>query len=213
MERYHQALTHSTYAKEMRDIGQDVNDNERMEFLGDRVLNLIIAEYLFRNDEQDEGALTRKMVLASNRKIANHIRKNDQDFIECIKIGQGVEKITDKMISSAFESFVAAIYLDQKIPPVRKYVLQHYAIDDFIEIPQHPKNEFQELMVGFGHSNPKYETNRIGGDEHEPIFRSTVKIVRDLQGIGTGGNRTEAETKAAEDALRQIYDLIDGEEN
>lgn len=121
---YKQALTHSTYAKERRDQGYSCADNERLEFLGDRVLNCAIADYLYRQySKASEGDLSAKMQFTQNANFAHIVKKQTPDIEPLLRLGKG-QSLTDAILADTFEAIIGAIYLDpdQGLPKIHQLV-------------------------------------------------------------------------------------------
>ncbi|MEM2899483.1 MAG: ribonuclease III domain-containing protein [Thermoplasmata archaeon] len=123
-ELFDEALTHSSYAKECRDKKIECKDNERLEFLGDKVLSLFLAEMLYKNPDLDEEAMTKALQILSNKTLASVGRKIS-GFEKSIRLGGSEskkEKVEDSIVAGAVEAFAGAVYVTFGIERTRKFV-------------------------------------------------------------------------------------------
>ncbi len=202
------ALTHRSYLNEVGYPGWE--DNERLEFLGDAVIDCIVAEYLYHKfPEMSEGMLTairsnlvRKEALAS---FARQIRLG-----EALIMGAGEEQSggreRDATLCAAFEALVGAIYLDKGLEPTREFVLQfvRQALDRALEqaMTKDAKTRLQEWAQATLHQTPRYVTTGEEGPDHAKVFTVEVYVGNVMAGRGRGGSKQAAARAAAEDALR-----------
>jgi ribonuclease-3 len=124
LELFDEAFTHSSYAKECRDKKIECKDNERLEFLGDKVLSLFLAELLYKNPDLDEEAMTKALQLLSNKTLASLGRKIP-GFEKSIRLGRSEskkEKVEDSIVAGALEAFAGAVYVTFGIASTRKFV-------------------------------------------------------------------------------------------
>jgi len=145
-----QALTHSSYAKSSI---QPACDNERIEFLGDAVLELVISDYLFRKFSYlDEGGLSRmRSAVVSEESLANHARK--MGLGDYILVGKDQEQIRlqDAILADAYEAVIGALYLDQGLKAAKKFILNFFIKEENLEI------NGKTLGEGWGPSKKKAE--------------------------------------------------------
>ncbi len=200
-----QALTHRSASG---------RNNERLEFLGDALLNLIIAEVLFqRFADVDEGALTRaRALLVRESSLASLAR--ELDLGDLLHLGQGELKSggfrRDSILADAFEALVAAIYLDAGMDACRDWVLARFddtlrALPVRLRADKDPKTRLQEFLQGKQLPLPEYALTEVLGDEHERQFRVRCRVgVLQITGQGEGGSRRLAEQQAAAHVLEQI---------
>lgn len=202
------ALTHSSYANELRDRKADYN--ERLEFLGDSVLGVVISEYVFKkNPEFKEGELTKmrsKIVCESTlAEVASEISLG-----EYMLFGKG-EALTGgrtrrSILADAFEALIASIYLDGGFEVIRPIIFRLMAdkidmaekgliVDDY-------KTHLQELVQMNKDSRIKYELVEESGPDHRKSFKTAVKINQKVYGVGEGRSKKESEQEAAKMALR-----------
>ncbi len=206
------ALTHRSYISENP---EESGDNERLEFLGDAILNFISGEYLYQtHPELDEGEMTRRRAaLVDEKQLAQFAIEIGLDFR--IRLGQGTIRAggfqNQNLLSSAFEAVIGAYYLDKNrdIEAVRSLVEELFS-----SVPEgvmavrsniDSKNRFQEFMQANGAKTlPRYFTEKVGGADHAPEFLSKVYVDDKPYGEGKGRSKKEAEKKAAEDALAKL---------
>jgi len=212
----HQALTHRSYVNENPEQGEH---NERLEFLGDAILNFLSGEYLYRlHPKKGEDELTRRRsALVEEKQLAKFAIEVGLDLR--MRLGQGA--ILDggyhnpNLLSSTFEAVIGAYYLDNNcnVEPLRPIVKELFdsASAHIVEIRSNvdSKNRFQEWVQSSGNTNPpKYITKQIDGQPHNPKFESNVfEVVNGEEiwrGKGQGRNKKDAEKAAAENALAKL---------
>jgi ribonuclease-3 len=203
LERYDQALTHRSYLCE-NNVKPAQKDNERLEFLGDRVLNLTIAEYLYLSFPGAEGELTARMEWTKNQNLASLVVSSGTGLDELIRTGKGQVK-TQRIIAGSFEAFIAAFYLDAGLEKTKKLISMFFPENtgDF-GISRNYKKMLQELVQKQNLSLPLYELERREGAAHQPSFFYVVRVEGRVIGRGSGKTKTEATQNAAHDALQRI---------
>lgn len=202
-----EALTHPSVAHEKQ---RKQFDNQRLEFLGDAVLQLVITEHLFaRYGEAGEGRLTtRRSRLVSRESLK--VRATGLDLGRHLLMGRGEEasggRRRDSTLGDAFEALLGAIYLDSDLGTVRRFILEEMK-DDLERLEEeplevNPKGQLQELLQAISPRSPSYEVLSQEGREHERIFR--VRVVWEGLVLGEGGGRSKklAESAAALAALK-----------
>ena len=202
-----EALTHPSLAYES---ARPHFDNQRLEFLGDAVLQLVVTEALYaRFPEFSEGQLTKlRSQLVSRKalaKFANAIGLGDY-----VLLGKGEEasggRKRHSTLADAFEALIGAIYLDSGIPPARELVLQVCSdeIDEIGASPveRNPKGELQEHLQAIEPEAPVYRVISESGPDHRRVFQSEVTWRGRLLATGKGKSKKEAEIRAAAEALR-----------
>ncbi|BAZ32069.1 ribonuclease III [Cylindrospermum sp. NIES-4074] len=207
-----QALTHRSYINENPGEGEQ---NERLEFLGDALLNFLSGEYLYsRYPEQGEDELTRRRsALVDEKQLAKFALEVGLDFR--MRLGRGAIRDggfqNPNLLSSTFEAVVGAYYLDNdsNTEVVRAIIEPLFdSVSEKIVVPRSnvdSKNRFQEWVQGNGITNPpKYDTKQVGGPSHAPEFIAKVLVDGKEYGEGTGRNKKDAEKAAAEDALARL---------
>ena len=201
-ELYEQAFSHSSYCNE-----HNIKDNyERLEFLGDAVIDLIISEYLYRNKNLKEGEMT-KLRASYVCEDALYEYARNLDFSHYIKVGKGEESSGGKhkkaILSDTFESFVGALYLDQGINKVKQFINETVIPlieDDESNFFVDYKSLLQE-SVSANQNLIEYKLVKQRGPSHNKKFTIIVKVGGQKLGIGTASSKKRAEQKAAKDAL------------
>src|SRR5271165_2732639 len=214
------ALTHSSAIPELRaargeDIafaGSAVQDNERLEFLGDAVLELLTSEYLLMNyPEWSEGQLSKSRARIVNaHSLENASRK--LQLGEHLRLGRGEEKTggRDKpaLLADAFEAVVAAIYLDGGLDPARellKKTVLMLASEDGARISESDrKSALQEFLQGKGGQLAEYRLAGESGPDHQKTFMVEVWVKGECMSSAEGSTKKEAEQKAARSALQKL---------
>lgn len=204
-----QAFTHTSYVNEQR--GARLADNERLEFLGDAVLQLTVSEYLYRlYPDRPEGELTR--LRASIVCEPSLVRFAESlEFGQVVLLGKGEEQTGGRtrpsLLADAFEAFVGALYLDQGLNVVRKFLDSHL----FSQLPgdgQAPlkdfKTELQERVQHLAMGTLDYRIVEERGPAHDREFVAVVVIGKQRLGKGVGRSKKEAEQQAASQALRTL---------
>ena len=193
------ALTHSSFSNE-----NDVESYERLEFLGDAVLQLIVSDYLYSNYNEKEGAMSK---LRSSY-VCEHAActyAKDVGIDKEIILGHGQSKnLNDTIIADCFESVLGAIYLDQGFDIAKEYVFK--VVIPYIEEKYHFMNDYKsELQEMVQTSKKSLEYNLIAenGPAHDKTFIVEVKIDGIVYGVGKGKNKKEAEQRAALDAFNK----------
>lgn len=201
------ALTHRSYANENQDGSMD---NERLEFLGDAVLDFIVGEWAYhRFPEMPEGNLTKiRSALVRNERLADFAR--ELDLGAALRLGRG-EKSTggshrDSVLGSAFEALIGAIYLDANIEKVRNFVMPMLdrKRESVLEEVEDPKSQLQELTQAQKLGAPRYHVIHTSGPDHARIYEVEVEINGKVMGRGSGTSKAAAEREAARDALKKI---------
>jgi ribonuclease-3 len=203
------ALTHRSYLNENKDA---IEDNERLEFLGDAVLDFIVAEWLYNHfPEKPEGDLTRlRAALVYTDQLAAFARMIDLG--RALRLGHGEiqaggrERAT--LLCDAFEALVGALYLDGGLKAVNKFIvpLLEKVVDEifFRHMDDDTKSRLQEWAQGQGFSSPRYVLVNETGPDHSKTFEMEVRIDKKPYGRGTGSSKQSAEKRAAREALVQI---------
>lgn len=203
------ALTHRSYLNENAAV---MEDNERLEYLGDAVLDLIVAELLYhRLPEMKEGRLTRlRSALVRTEQLAAFARALNVG--EQLRIGKGEEdnggRTRDSMLCDTFEALIGAYYLDSGMQAVNAFVrpLLQPVLDELLleETDGDSKSRLQEYSQATHKFTPQYTIIGTYGPDHQRTFTAQVIIQGQVVGEGTGRNKRAAEQAAALDALRKL---------
>ena len=194
---YMQSLTHTSYANE----NLDSESYERLEFLGDAVLEIIISDYLYNEKHLKEGTMT-KMRASYVCEAACSAYAKDLELDRYIRLGSGEVEANTTIIADVFEAFVAALYLDKGLEFTSKLVMDIIKkyIDDNIDFLHDYKSELQELVQTVRKS-VTYEVINEEGPAHDKRFTSQVLVDGIVMGIGKGSSKKNAEQEAAKIAL------------
>ncbi|MBQ2286794.1 MAG: ribonuclease III [Clostridia bacterium] len=206
------ALTHSSYANEVR---SGFSSNERLEFLGDSVLSIVVSDYIYKHyPNMPEGELTKlRASLVCEKSLCTFSRElNLGDYL---MLGKGEEKgggrERDSILADAFEAVLAAIYLDGGMEPARRHVmnfvlreLQH--TDD--EVFKDYKTALQEIIQRNPEETVSYILTGESGPDHDKEFTVEVRLNSNVIGKGTGKNKKRAEQMAAKEALMLMGEEI-----
>ena len=202
-----EALTHPSLGHEKQRYHED---NQRLEFLGDAVLQLVITEYLYAHfPREQEGPLTKlRARLVSRDALKAHAQS--LDLGRHLLMGRGEEasggRVRASTLGDAFEAIVGAIYLDSDFPTARDFVLRETrgALEQVREEPIdiNPKGQLQELLQSISPRSPVYELISQSGPEHEKTFVSQVVWEGIVLGQGNGRSKKQAETAAALEAMQ-----------
>ena len=202
-----EALTHSSASKSSK------AHNERLEFLGDRVLGLVIAEELLRlNPHSTEGQIATYYNFLVKKETCALLAK-EIGLESLLTLGRSVTRTTarqkDKILGNAIEALIGAIFLDGGFKVSRELVLQVWKkqIEIVREIEAHAKTALQELLQARGQEPPIYKQVSRTGPDHDPSFYVKVLLKSGLSAVGTGSTKRMAETAAAEQILEKIKNI------
>jgi ribonuclease III len=203
------ALTHRSYLNEHPEV---IEDNERLEFLGDAVLDFVVGAWLFNHyPKMSEGDLTRmRSALVYTEQLACFARKINLG--SSIRLGNGEiqtgGRTKSALLCNTFEALIGAIYLSGDIQAVKDFTNPFWesAADHIITTHQNedPKSQLQEWAQGRGFSAPIYKTRNTTGPDHAKVFEIEVIINGKVSGSGLGHSKQSATKTAAVDALRSL---------
>jgi len=206
-ELLQQSLTHRSYLNENPDFG--LGHNERLEFLGDAVLELVVTEYLYRNYPNPEGELTNWRAALVNAKMLAEIA-TDLELNDYVLLSRGEAKdfgrARNYILANALEALIGAVYYDQGIEKatdfIQKNVLVH--LPEILEQGTYrdAKSKFQEEAQERAGTTPTYEVMDEWGPDHAKHFKIGVFLGDELVAEGQGPSKQEAQQKAAENALK-----------
>ena len=206
------ALTHSSYANENKS-GNRAN-NERLEFLGDAVLELVISEYVFKHfGDMPEGGLTKlRAGIVCEPTIAKKAR--ELSFNRYVFLGKGEEQsrenMRDSILADTFEAVTGAIYLDGGLAAAKNFLLRVLS-EEISELKTSYRNldcktRLQEVVQRSGKKTLSYTITDERGPDHNKIFAAQVNLNGEPLGAGEGRSKKEAEQSAAYDALQKLGD-------
>ena len=185
------------------------NNNEKLEFLGDRVLGLVIAKKLLEiYPKEKEGILDKKFASLVNKKTCLEIAKNIdlEKYILTLNSSNKKIKIEDKIISDSCEALIGAIYLDKGFTVVEKVILELWKnhIKKSVITQIDAKTKLQELSLRNFKKLPTYKIISNSGPRHKPLFKIGVKLPNTKYFISTGKSKKDAEQNAAIECLKSI---------
>lgn len=203
------ALTHRSYLNEHTDA---LEDNERLEFLGDAVLDFIVGAWLYNHfPEMPEGDLTRmRSALVHTEQFAQFAR--ELNLGPAMRLGRGESQAGGRsrsaLLCDTFEAFIGAMYLDQGTSAVEEFIdpLLTIASDDILlnHKNEDPKSLFQEWAQSQGFSAPTYSTRSATGPDHSKEFVVEVLVNGEVYGSGVGHSKQTAAKAAATHALNRL---------
>ena len=196
-----QSLIHKSF--------DNLNNNEKLEFLGDRVLGLIISKKLIEiYPEEKEGTIDKKFANLVNKKTCSNIAKklNIKKFMFLGPSHKSLQRSADKIMSDCLEALIGAIYLDGGLKSAERFVLNFWKkylensilplVDAKTQLQEHSLKKFKKL--------PKYTFYKATGPQHRPIFKTNVEIPNSKKTIGTGTSKKNAQQNAASKLLRSL---------
>lgn len=203
------ALTHRSYVNEHPEA---LEDNERLEFLGDAVLDFLVGAWLYNHfPEMAEGGLTRmRAALVGNEQLANFARQIRLG--ELMRLGRGEDESGGRnrpaLLGSTFEAVIGALYLDKGIPGVQLF-LDPFLVSASKQIlegrkDQDPKSLLQEWAQSEGYGTPFYHTVLASGPDHDKVFEVEVLIHGKVYGRGEGHSKQAAAKAAARSVLASL---------
>ena len=206
-----QALVHRSFANEQG--WAPSASYERLEYLGDAVLELAISDELYRRcPNLSEGELTKgRSALVRRETLARVASRSDLGSF--LMLGKGEESTggrqRDSILAALFEALVAAVYMDRGYAKANQFIMRAMAdeLEEFFRgsMPQeNPKSCLQEYIQGQGLSTPRYQVVASEGPDHGPIFTVEVVVDSKVLGVGHGGSKAGAERTAAKDALARL---------
>ncbi len=205
------AFTHRSYVNEHKKTAKE--HNERLEFLGDAVLELVVTEYLYNGYPDPEGILTNwRSALVRTESISEAARR--LDFEPLLRLSRGEKRGSDRaraqILANCYEAVVGALYLDGGFE-VAKQFIESSLLTTFATILKtgswmDPKSHLQELAQSRDGHTPLYKVLSEEGPDHDKIFRVGVFVGGELKGEGEGSSKQAGQQKAAEAALEQYAD-------
>ena len=196
-----EALTHKSY--------DNINNNEKLEFLGDRVLGLIISKKLLEiYPSEKEGIIDKKFANLVNKKTCSIIAKkmNINKFMLLGPSHKSLQRSADKILSDSLEALIGAIYLDSNIKSVEEFILKFWKkyLDESSVTLIDSKTLLQEYSLKKYKELPKYTFYKKIGPQHRPIFKTDVQIPNTKKIIGSGTSKKNAQQNAATKLLQSL---------
>ena len=193
------SLTHKSF--------DNINNNEKLEFLGDRVLGLVISQKLLEKfPNEKEGIIDKKFANLVNKKTCSLIAKklNLKRFLYLGATHKNQERFADKIASDCLEAIVGAIYLDGGLKASQKFILNFWAayLDKSIITLVDSKTQLQEFSLKKFKELPKYFFHKKIGPQHKPLFKAEVQIRNSKKFFGIGSSKKNAQQNAAEKLLK-----------
>ena len=195
----HVALTHKSFDSK--------KNNEKLEFLGDRVLGLIISKKLLEKyPDEKEGIIDKKFANLVNKRTCLNVAKklNLKKFLYLGKSNINLERSLDKILSDCLEAIIGSIYLDGGLKSSEKFILSFWGtfIDQSIVTLIDSKTKLQEFSLKKYKQLPKYTFFKKSGPQHKPVFKTIVEIPESKKISGTGSSKKNAQQNAASKLIR-----------
>ncbi|MEC7099391.1 MAG: ribonuclease III [Pseudomonadota bacterium] len=195
----HQALTHKSFS--------NISNNEKLEFLGDRVLGLIISKKLLdKYPNEKEGTIDKKFANLVNKNTCANIAKklNIKKYVYIGSSNKNLDRSADKIVSDTLEAVVGAIYLDGGIKASEGFILNFWEsyLDKSIITLIDSKTKLQEYSLKKFKKLPKYTFFKKSGPQHKPLFKTEVEIPESKKIFGIGTSKKNAQQNAAAKLLK-----------
>ena len=201
------ALTHRSYVNEHKTAHEH---NERLEYLGDAVLELVSSDFLYRNYDFPEGIMTAvRAALVRTESIGAAGRELGYEPLVRLSKGEahGSVRAHESILADCFEAVIGAIYLDQGYEAAREFIAKHILskIDTVLDdgLWRDPKSYVQELAQKIDGVTPVYRTLREEGPDHDKKFTVGIYVGDNLKGTGAGHSKQEAQTAAAREGVKK----------
>ena len=202
------ALTHRSYVNEHKNTVHE--HNERLEFLGDAILELVSSDFLYRNYNEPEGIMTAlRSALVRTESIGAAGKELGYEPLVRLSHGEkhGSNRAHDVILADCFEAVIGAIYLDQGYETAKDFIYKHIIvkIDEIIEEGtwRDPKSYVQELVQKVDAVTPVYKTLKEEGPDHDKMFTVGLYVGDHLVSTGTGHSKQEAQTEAAREGVKK----------
>ncbi len=202
------ALTHRSYVNEHKKSTHE--HNERLEFLGDAVLEMVSSDFLYRNYNEPEGIMTAwRAALVRTESIGDAGKKLGYEPLVRLSKGEkhGSERAHDVILADCFEAVIGSIYLDQGYETAKDFIYKHILskIDEILEEGtwRDAKSWFQELAQKTDGETPVYRTLKEEGPDHDKNFTVGAYVGDKLMGVGVGHSKQDAQTAAAREGVKK----------
>ncbi len=204
------ACVHKSYLNEHEE--ETISSNERLEFLGDAVLELVTTEFLFKKyPTSGEGELTAlRSALVKGNQLAEVAAGLDIGVFLLLSHGEEKSGGREKgyLLANFMEAIIGAVYLDQGFEKVKDFIHRHILmhVDTIVELGLHidAKSKLQEMMQDKRSMTPAYEVAGESGPDHNKVFEVVVSVGEEILGRGNGSSKQKAEQAAAENALANL---------
>ena len=208
------AFTHRSYVNEHRKTVQ--THNERLEFLGDAVLELVVTEYLYGSFDDPEGVLTNwRSALVRTESISAAATRQELEPLLRLSRGEkrGTARARAQILANCYEAVIGALYVDQGYDAAKKFI-ENSLLTTFSEILKtgswmDPKSHLQELVQSHEGHTPIYRVISEEGPDHDKVFTVGVLVDGEIKGQGQGPSKQAGQQKAAESAL-EAYKQVQG---
>lgn len=203
------ALTHKSYVNEHRNT--NVTHNERLEYLGDAILELVTSDFLYRNFEEPEGIMTAwRSALVRTESI--YAASEEIGYLDLIRVSKGEKKSSDSssrahisIVADCFEAVTGAIYMDQGYEAAKKHIYKYILskMQKMVEAEdwRDAKSYLQELTQKAEGVIPVYQTVKEDGPDHDRFFEVVVRVGNTIRGKGSGHSKQDAQIAAAKEAI------------
>ncbi len=208
------ALTHKSYANENR---SGLEHNEKLEFLGDAVLDLVIGEYLFEFFPEDsEGGLSKKRASVVNEEVLSEIAQT-LSLEQLLRLGKGEAQTggaqKPRLLASAFEAVLGALFLDQGFEKTKAFIRERFQgkmsqLSVEVDYEKDYKTRLQEVVQKKLKATPTYTLLSEEGPPHDRYFQVSVNVLNETLGKGMGKSKKSAEQNAAEQALVGLKETV-----
>ena len=206
------ALTHRSFVNEHRNV--HIEHNERLEYLGDAILELVTSDFLFRHFHEPEGIMTAwRSALVRTESIAE--ASEEIGYVPLIRLSKGEKNASGRsrmsIVADCFEAVTGAIYMDQGYEASKRHIYKHILskMERMIESEswRDPKSYLQEITQKIESVIPTYRVIKEEGPDHDRTFEIAVQVGKTVRGVGTGHSKQEAQSNAATEAIRYYKSL------
>ncbi len=205
------AFTHRSYVNEHKKTVHE--HNERLEFLGDAVLELVVTEYLYANFKDAEGVLTNwRSALVRTESISAAAKRAEFEPLLRLSRGEkrGTERARAQILANCYEAVVGALYLDQGYEATKRFIHDSLLVtlDEILQTGSwmDPKSHLQELAQSHENHTPVYKVVSEEGPDHDKVFTVGVFVGGELRGTGIGSSKQMGQQSAAQEALKHYKD-------
>ena len=198
------ALTHRSYVNEHKASVHD--HNERLEFLGDAILEMVSSDFLYRNYNEPEGIMTSwRAALVRTESIGAAGKELGYEPLVRLSKGEkhGSERAHDVILADCFEAVIGAIYIDSNFENTKKFINKFLSLEQTVELTDY-KTSLQELVQAQFQTLPEYKVIKEYGPDHDKKFEIAVFVEGKQFGFGRGSSKKEAEQNSAKQAYRKL---------